>query len=31
MLIAMFKPCKLGPVHWGEHQDENKADWHAVE
>lgn len=22
---------KLGPVHWGEHQDaENKADWHEV-
>jgi len=22
---------KLGPVHWGEHQDtENQADWHEV-
>jgi hypothetical protein len=26
-----FRFLKLGPVHWGEHQDENKADWHAVE
>jgi len=22
---------KLGPVHWGEHLDEHKEDWHAVE
>ncbi|KAK8009035.1 hypothetical protein PG991_011586 [Apiospora marii] len=22
---------KLGPVHWGEHQDENKEDFHHVE
>jgi hypothetical protein len=21
---------KLGPVHWGEHQDEHKGDWHEV-
>jgi len=21
---------KLGPVHWGEHQDENKGDWHEA-
>lgn len=22
---------KLGPVHWGEHLDDHKEDWHAVE
>jgi len=22
---------KLGPVHWGEHLDEHKGDWCAVE
>lgn len=21
---------KLGPVHWGEHPDEHKEDWHEV-
>ncbi|EPE10796.1 hypothetical protein F503_05891 [Ophiostoma piceae UAMH 11346] len=21
---------KLGPVHWGEHRDEHKGDWHEV-
>ncbi len=21
---------KLGPVHWGEHQDDHKGDWHDV-
>ncbi|KAK4157741.1 hypothetical protein C8A00DRAFT_39890 [Chaetomidium leptoderma] len=21
---------RLGPVHWGEHQDDNKADFHEV-
>ena len=21
---------KLGPVHWGEHQDDHKGDWHEV-
>jgi hypothetical protein len=21
---------KLGPVHWGEHQDEHQGDWHEV-
>ncbi|KAI9171780.1 hypothetical protein HJFPF1_01271 [Paramyrothecium foliicola] len=25
-----YKVLKLGPVHWGEHQDEHKEDFHEV-
>jgi hypothetical protein len=27
---SKFRFLKLGPVHWGEHQDENQADFHEV-
>ncbi|KAK8061537.1 hypothetical protein PG994_007903 [Apiospora phragmitis] len=26
-----FRYLKLGPVHWGEHQDELKDDFHHIE
>ncbi|KAK8104266.1 uncharacterized protein PG998_011299 [Apiospora kogelbergensis] len=26
-----FAYLKLGPVHWGEHQDDHKDDFHHVE
>ncbi|KAK8075217.1 hypothetical protein PG997_009880 [Apiospora hydei] len=26
-----FRYLKLGPVHWGEHTDEHKEDFHHVE
>jgi hypothetical protein len=25
-----YKVLKLGPVHWGEHQDDHKEDFHEV-
>lgn len=25
-----YKVLKLGPVHWGEHADDHKADFHEV-
>ncbi|KAK3336760.1 hypothetical protein B0T19DRAFT_437483 [Cercophora scortea] len=25
-----FRYLKLGPVHWGEHQDSHQGDWHEV-
>lgn len=25
-----YKVLKLGPVHWGEHQDEHKEDFHEI-
>lgn len=28
---ARLRYLKLGPVHWGEHQDESQADWHEIE
>ncbi|KAK4245927.1 hypothetical protein C7999DRAFT_15930 [Corynascus novoguineensis] len=27
---SKFRFLKLGPVHWGEHQDDHKADFHEV-
>jgi hypothetical protein len=27
---AGFRFLRLGPVHWGEHQDDNKTDWNDV-
>jgi hypothetical protein len=27
---SKFRFLRLGPVHWGEHQDDNKADFHNV-
>jgi len=27
---SKFRFLKLGPVHWGEHQDENKNDFHEI-
>ncbi|KAK4242666.1 hypothetical protein C8A03DRAFT_29094 [Achaetomium macrosporum] len=28
--VSKFRFLKLGPVHWGEHQDDNQADYHEV-
>ncbi len=27
---SVQRVLKLGPVHWGEHQDDHKGDWHEV-
>jgi hypothetical protein len=27
---SKFRFLKLGPVHWGEHQDDHKTDFHEV-
>ncbi len=28
--VSARRFLKLGPVHWGEHQDDHKGDWHEV-